>query len=234
MTNHAIIDGNTRLAAAKRVQRKTFPVILVDAKTEDMAVILAAAVNQMGGERLTSSEACNAALRMMTGGYPDHAIGRELGRDLSQIRRWRAQKDATERATGLGLNLENVPRTSVEKLAEIRLEKPFVEMAKLLVDTRLGAKDTKAIVEEVAKASSESAAVKVVEDKREELAPCGPPPHAAARSRIPLARAACGTIIKAGDEPSAVFNPKTKDEELDRWTKVGAAAAKVIAAIQAV
>src|SRR5258707_1224478 len=86
-----LIDGNTRLAAAKRVGRKTFPAIVVEIDSPERAKILAAAVNQMGGERLTSGEAHEASLLMMQQGYPDLAIARELGRDMSQGRRWRIQ-----------------------------------------------------------------------------------------------------------------------------------------------
>src|SRR5258707_15666421 len=86
-----MIDGNTRLAAAKRVGRKTFPAIVVEIDSPERAKILAAAVNQMGGERLTSGEAHEASLLMMQQGYPDLAIARELGRDMSQGRRWRIQ-----------------------------------------------------------------------------------------------------------------------------------------------
>jgi hypothetical protein len=31
-------------------------------------------------------------------GYPDNAVGRELGRDISQVRRWRTPRDVQEKA----------------------------------------------------------------------------------------------------------------------------------------
>ena len=65
MAPDLLIDGNTRLKAAQRIGRQTFPAIIVDTKTRDMALILAASLNQMGGERLTPEEAHEAAMRMM-------------------------------------------------------------------------------------------------------------------------------------------------------------------------
>jgi hypothetical protein len=107
-----LIYGNTRIGAAKHIGRKTFPAIIVDTKTEDMHKILAAAVNQMGGERLSPDSAHEAALLMMQSGYPDSAIARELGRDLSQVRRWRNQREVLQRIETHGLNAqtEGVPR----------------------------------------------------------------------------------------------------------------------------
>jgi ParB/Sulfiredoxin domain len=47
MTPDLLIDGNTRLKAAQRIGRQSFPAIVVDTKTRDMALILAASLNQV-------------------------------------------------------------------------------------------------------------------------------------------------------------------------------------------
>ena len=228
-----LIDGNTRLAAAKKIGRRFLPVIIVDAKTEDTAKMLAASLNQMGGERLTAQEAHEAALVMIRMDYPDAAIARELGRDQSQVRRWRAQRDVLSRAETLGLgDLEQfMSRTVAGTLGDIRLEKPFVETAKLFQQVPLKEKEARDFVGEVVQAPSEEAALQVVKDKLEELSPVGPPPRRPTRE-IPLARAAIGNILKFEGRPSAAFDPRKKGEEEERWTHLGKVVAEIVAAIR--
>lgn len=232
---NSLIDGNTRIAAAKRAGRKTLPAILVDTKTEDMAKILAASVNQMGGERLSASEAHEAALLMWGAGYPDAAVAREVGRDLSQVRKWRDQRDALKRADELGLTKAAalLSGTTVSALASIRLDEPFKAMTQLLSEVRPTEKASKAMVAQVVEASSEAVALKVIDDLRQELAPAGPPPRAATRSERPLANAAVGTLLKFEGRPSAVVDPRKAQEELERWQRLARVVNDVIAVLQA-
>jgi ParB-like chromosome segregation protein Spo0J len=230
-----LIDGNTRLAAAKRVGRKTFPAIIVDVPTPELAKILAASFNQMGGERLTAGEAHEAALLMMQQGYPDQAVARELGRDLSQVRRWRNQRDVIKRAETLGLaeQVDLIPRTTLGTLAGVAHDEPFAELTKLLADVRPNEKQAKEMVTQVVQAPSDEAAVRAVSSLREELQPAGPPPHAATRSEIPLVRAAIGNLLKLTGRVSAGFDPAKRDDELARWTQLKQVVDEVIAALKA-
>lgn len=231
---NVLIDGNTRIAAAKRVGRKTICALLVDTKTEAMHLILAAAVNQMGGERLTAQEAHQAALLMVKAGYPDVSIARELGRDQSQVRRWRAQQDVMERGERLGLgNLEEkVNRSVAGALGDIRLEAPFIEAARLFVDIRPNEKEGRAIVAAVVQAPSEEAALTIIRGKREEMAPAGPPPGA--RTRDPqYARMAIGNLVKLEGRPTTAFDPSKRDEELARWERLSKVVDEVLRAIRA-
>lgn len=219
-----LIDGNTRLTAARKIGRKTFPALIVDTKTPEMALILAAAVNQMGGERLTATEAHEAAILMMQQNYPDGAIARELGRDLSQVRRWRNQQDTIERAKTLGLTkqTENLSAGVLGKLADVRHEAPFAELTRLFADVRPNEKQAKEMTTQVVQATSDEAAIKVIQDLREELAPAGPPPHAANKrsNTVALVRAAMGNLLKLVGNPRGGFDPAKRDEELERWQKL--------------
>jgi len=228
---NVIIDGNTRVAAAKKIGRKAIPALLVDTKTEDMHQILAAAVNQMGGERLKAAEAHATALLMLRVGYPDAAIAREMGRDQSQVRKWRSQQEVLERAKPLGIDLGALARTTLEPLSDIRLEKPFIEAARLFTEVRPKQKEAKDIVEKVAQAVSEEGALQAIQEIREELAPVGPPPKAASRE-IPLARAAIGNLVKFEGRPSAAFDPAKREEELGRWQRLQKIVQDVVAAIE--
>lgn len=225
-----MIDGNTRVAAAKRVGRRTIPAILVDTKTEAMHLILAAAVNQMGGERLAASEAHGAALLMLAGGFTDGSIAREMGRDQSQVRKWRTQQEVLNRAKATGVDLDGVTVAVLETLSDIRLEQPFVEAAQLFSEIRPKTKEAKEVVAAVVQASTEEAAIQVVKDLRDEYAVAGPPPKARNRE-TGLAHAAIGNLVKFEGRPSAAFNPAQREEELARWEKLSSIVASVLEAI---
>mgnify|MGYP003625572595 CR=1 FL=1 len=225
-----MIDGNTRVAAAKRVGRQTIPAILVDTKTEAMHLMLAASVNQMGGERLTGPDAHAAALLMLQGGFPDSSIAREMGRDQSQVRKWRTQQEVLTRATSMNVDLDGVTVAVIERLADIRLDQPFVEAAQLFSEIRPKSNEAKEIVTAIATASTEEAAVQVVKDLRDEYAVAGPPPKARNRESG-LAHAAIGNLVKFEGRPSAAFNPAQREEELVRWQKLSSIVASVLEAL---
>lgn len=231
-----LIDGNTRLAAAKRVGRKTFPAIVVNARRPEMGKILAASINQMGGERLTPEEAHEAAQLMMQEGYPDAAIARELGRDMSQVRRWRQQRDAREHAAKVGISdvADQISAHGLQALAGVTHDEPFVELAKLFRDVRPKPADAKEMVSKVLQAPSDEASLAVIAELREELAPEGPPPHPGSnRNReVGLARAAIGNLLKFEGRALAALDPDKRDEDLERWTKLARVANEVIAVLR--
>ena len=222
MSPDVLIDGNTRLAAAKRIGRKTFPAIIIDTKTREMARILAAAVNQMGGERLTPEEAHEAALLMMQQGYPDAAVARELGRDISQVRRWRTQRDVEEKAKGLGLveQVTLIPRSALGALSAITHEEPFIETAKLLADMRPTEKQAKEIVTQIQQAPSDQAAMEKIASLRDDLAIGGPPPGRPGRRELPLVRASIANLLKLEGREEAGINLTKKDEERALWLRL--------------
>jgi ParB-like chromosome segregation protein Spo0J len=236
MRPDVLIDGNTRLKAAQRIGRQSFPAIVVDTKTRDMAVILAASLNQMGGERLTPEEAHEAALLMMRSNYPDMAIARELGRDISQVRRWRIQRDVQNRAESLGLaeQLQHIPRGSLGALASLTHEEPFVQTARLLAEVRPPEKQAKEMIAEIQQAPSDQAALAVVARMRDDLAPAGPPPRASTRKELPLVRAAIATVVKHEANLDTVINRSENERaaELARWTKLQQVVARALRYIE--
>ena len=222
MAPDVLIDGNTRLAAAKRVGRRTFPAIIVDTKTREMAQIVAGAANQMGGQRLEPEEAHEVALKMMQHGFPNTAIARELGRDPAQVGRWRTQRDVEAKAVGLGLaeQVKLIPKSALGALSAITHEEPFIQTAKLLAETRPSEKRARKIITEVQQAPSDQVALEKIASWRDDLAPAGPPPHAAARRELPLVRAAIATLLKLEGREEAGVNPAKKEEERERWSRL--------------
>jgi hypothetical protein len=234
MTPDLLIDGNTRLKAAQRIGRQSFPAIVVDTKTRDMALILAASLNQMGGERLTPEEAHEAALRMMRSNYPDAAIARELGRDIAQVRRWRTQRDVQNRAESLGLaeQVKLIPRGTLGTLALVTHEEPFVETTRLLAEVRPVEKQAKEMIAEIQQAPSDQAALEIVARLRDDFAPAGPPPRASTRKDLPLVRAAIATVVKHESNLDAVINRGEREAEVERWTKLQEVVARALRYIE--
>jgi hypothetical protein len=195
-----------------------------------MALILAASLNQMGGERLTADEAHAAAMRMMHADYPDAAIARELGRDIVQVRRWRNQRDTELRAQrlGLGEEVKNIPRGTLGALAGVSHDEPFVEATRLLSEVRPVEKQAREIIAEIQLAPSDEAAKDVIARYRDDLAPAGPPPRAATRSPLPVVRAAIANIVKHGDGLDRVINRAQQQDERERWTKLQAVVSKAL------
>lgn len=229
--DYALIDGNTRLAASKRIGRASIPAIVVDAKTEEMARVLGASLNQMGGERLTPDEMYQNAGLMMDMGMEPEAISKCFGCSVAQVHRWRRENESRTRAERLDLGGRKLPKNAWQRMASITLDKPFGDLLVLADEASLGETAMKEIVDRVVSAGSEEEMVKAIADYRREIWPCGPPPHKAARSKIPLVHAACGNLLKFVDNPSGAFNPEQRDGEIARWEAVRKLAVDVIAAI---
>jgi ParB-like chromosome segregation protein Spo0J len=227
----ALLDGNTRLAAARRVKRATLPTYVVTCGTPEMAVMLAAALNQMGGERLTAAEAAEAAQVMMARGFPDDVICRELGRDPTAVRRWKAQLETTERADRLGLDVKTLTKAALERLASVRREDPFKEAVALVRDAGIKKPaDITALVDEINQATSDEAALHKIAERRDELAPAGPPPgRANVRKEVQVARMAIGSLLTVADADLTTLAPTLPDRE--RWLKLLDLVSRVVEAI---
>src|SRR4029077_6206611 len=139
--NRRLIDGNTRKGAAETIGLETFPVYLVKLPQASYGPMIGAALNQMGGKRLTDEEAFTAAETMIRNGHTDEAIARTIGKSAQSIRNYRRQtrfKDAVER-TGIGE--VKITATAQRHLADIKLDEPFKEAAKLAAEANLSPAD---------------------------------------------------------------------------------------------
>jgi len=174
-----VLDGNTRLAASKKIKRTSIPAFKCKFPNVLLARAFAGALNQQGGRRLTKEEANQAATDLMRFHYSDEAIARELGYSRTQIANWRKEEECAERAkrTLVTEKLEHVKKADQWKLAQIDLDAPFAAAVELVADVKPGARELAALVKEVRAASSEAEQLQVIGQHRGTLIPTGPPPH---------------------------------------------------------
>ena len=179
-----LVDGNTRVAAAKRARIRALPAFTCKFPNGELAVAFAAAVNQMGGRRLTTDEAHAQANVLMRYGYEDDSIARELGYGRTMINNWRREREARERAerTKVDDRLAALPRTEQRKLAGVKLDAPFAAAVDFVAAAKPKASVVTDLVKRISAAPSEADAVAVVSAVKAETVAAGPPPHRASRT----------------------------------------------------
>lgn len=235
MEPDVLVDGNHRVAAAKSLHRKTFPAFVVHFNSVDLAKSFSAAMNQLNGRRLTSTEAFQAATTMMARGMADEAIAREIGRSPSSVRDMRRQNEFTQRSAAIPEITKlaaSVPARAQMKLAQISHDPAFAEAVKVVAETRAPAKTVSEIVEAATSARTDTDAIAAVRAKRAELSPAGPPPN---RVTIPAevrqAAMYIGGLVKLAPNPLALLDvstPERRTESVARWEQVRDLAGKVI------
>jgi ParB-like chromosome segregation protein Spo0J len=174
---YRLIDGNTRKGACHANGTETFPVYLVKLPQASYGPMIGAALNQMGGKRLTDDEAFFAAETMIRNGHTDEAIARTIGKSAQSIRNYRRQtrfKDAAER-TGVGE--VKLTSTAQRALADIKLDEPFKEAVQLVSSVKLPPRDVQELVAKIGDTRSEAQALEVIEETRMKHAAAGPPPQ---------------------------------------------------------
>jgi hypothetical protein len=173
-----MIDGNTRLAMARKAGLAFFPVYMVSVSSLDLAKALGAALNQIGGVRLTADEAYQAAVDMMGENvdFTDTQIAQTTGKAAWQVRNWRAEQEAKRHAqrTNTATNFDTVPKTQHKTLAKVVQDAPFAAAVKLAGSRRIPNKAVSAMVDAIVKAPSEDEALGVIEDVAREYPGGGP------------------------------------------------------------
>lgn len=237
MEPDVLVDGNHRVVTAKGLRRKSFPAFVVKFNSVDLAKSFSAAVNQMGGRRLTTQEAYQAAVTMMGRGMADEAIAREIGRSPSSVRDMRRQNEFTQRSSSIPelaklMQQAPIPAKAQMKLATISHDPAFAEAVKVVAETRAPAQTVTEIVEAATSARTDADAITAVRAKRAELAPAGPPPH---RVTVPQAVKNCrmwlGGILKFRENAVVLLDTQsdeTRAKAVAQWTQVRDLAAEVI------
>lgn len=228
--NFRMIDGNTRKKAAELSGFETFPAYLVKLPQATFGPMIGAALNQMGGKRLSDDEAFAAAETMIRGGIADDAIARTIGKSAQSIRNYRRQtrfKDAAERT---GLSDLPLRATAQRALADITLDRPFAEAARLVATAKLSQGDTQDLVTQIEQARSEQAALDVIADANRKHAPAGPPPHKQNRTKAATtAGRKIDTFLQAVNAPAGDLAPATLRPELEpKWRRLHELAGAVL------
>jgi len=219
MAPDILIDGNTRTKAARKIGRTHLPAYRVKVPDLKFARMLAAALNQLGGARLSSAEANKAALNMIELGWPDDAIGRELGYAAESVRRWRREAEFQERAARLTLDRQASALTKKQRqdIAKISHDEPFAELVKLVAETKPDPADLKHLIEAVDKSPSDSDAVAAINEARTEWVPIGPAPQRVYRNRkTQQMQMHIGALLKLFAEPADVYEQSTAEKVLPR------------------
>jgi ParB-like chromosome segregation protein Spo0J len=211
-SNGMLIDGNTRSAAAERIGRDTLPAYVVKLGNLEIGALIAAAINQTNGRRLASDELVAAAEGYLDAGYTEEAVARELGCSLSHVRNVRRERTFRDAAARVGVDGLKVGKPQQRTLAGINHDEPFRAAVELVSEANPTGKDTAALVEELTKARSDADAVAIVNAKRAEWAPAGPPPRRASsgakpmkalkvvKSLVELINGAPEAVVSAGDD----------------------------------
>ena len=227
-----LIDGNTRVKAALRLGRKTFPAYRVKFPHLGMAKMVGAAINQMGGDRLTEAEIVAAASVMMKEGYSDEAIARTLGRSPSHVRNVRKDQAFTEAAARTGLADIRIPKQHRRTLSRIAHDEPFAAAVKIIAASTPPNKEVTALVDKIDQTRSDAEALAVIEAARSEWgAPAGPPPiqrSPTSRTYAKRALAHARDLLKLGDDPLALVLPDNP-AALKSWQELVVLATHVVA-----
>jgi hypothetical protein len=230
-----LVDGNTRLTAAKGLRRKTFPAFVAQFNQVDLAMAFNAAVNQLGGRRLTSVEAFNAAAAMMARGMADEAVAREIGRSVELVRQMRRKREFADRTTalpGLAPLAKSISERAAIKLATIRHDPAFAEAVKVVAEMRPEAKMVTEIVRAATSARTDADAIDAIRAIRAELAPAGPPPYkVAVPSEVRQSTMHVAGLLKFSANPLSVLDvstPERRGASIARWRELRDMTAEVL------
>ena len=167
-----MVDGNTRLAAKRRLGRKTIAAYVCSDLTPLAARALSVELNQSHGQSMTAPEIRAFVIGAVREGQTldVRAYARMTGTKPATLRRWIKAEEARARAARVGLSVDGfglLPELVQAALQQARMQSVFVEAARLAGDARLNASTTKAIVRDANAAGSEAAALMLIAGERE-------------------------------------------------------------------
>lgn len=166
-TEGELVDGNTRLAATRRLARKTIAAYICSDLTPLTARALSVELNQCHGQSMTSHEIRAFVIGAVREGrmLEIRAYARMTGAKSATLKRWIKAEKARSRAAQAGLPVDGfdlLPEPVQIALQQIRLQSVFIETARLAADARLNASTTKAIVRDANAAASEPEALTMI------------------------------------------------------------------------
>jgi ParB-like chromosome segregation protein Spo0J len=229
--NGRLIDGNTRVAAARQLAIDTFPTYVVRLPQGNYGPMIGAALNQMGGKRLSAEEAFAAAEVMMRAGFADEAIARTLGRSPQAVRNYRREHRYKLTAERTGTASLPIKRQAQRHLADIGHDEPFRAASELVAAAKPAAKDVQEMVEKVNAARSEHEEIQVVEEHRAKWKPTGPPPQRRAPIRAATAAGRKVDALLAITDPVSELAPAQLRGDLEpKWQRLRDLCDRVLAA----
>jgi Arc/MetJ family transcription regulator len=186
-----LVDGNHRVAADRGLHRQTIPVYVTQQLTDGQAYFLAAALNRLEGQTLTSEQVEHAAMEAFALGYSDDDIARRLGRNRGRINQLRNERQFVERlakcntltlagvkykpdaAIEMLTNPKRIPKRQQRKLNQIHNDPAFLAATVLTYEVRTDYETVAELVDSINGARTEADAVNEVAKKRIDLDPIG-------------------------------------------------------------
>lgn len=165
-SDYALLDGNTRVAAATQLGLVTFPAYLVETTTARQARKLAGALNQNGAADLHEAEVRKVAIDAKNDGESDAWIAREFGVDYAKVRRWMAENDGQQHADRCGVTDEFDSLTQNQKVAvsTVKRDEPFRSLVQAVAGHKPPAKELRDLIKAVEAAPTDTAAVESVQE----------------------------------------------------------------------
>jgi len=225
-----LVDGNTRIAAAQRLARKTFAAYKVKFAQLGQAKMLAAAINQMGGDRLTEDEIVAAAEIMLEAGHGDEAVARWLGRSISHVRNVRKDRTFREAAERTGLANVKLPKQTQRTLASIAHDEPFRAAVEIVAQAKPSTKDVSELVKQIEQTRSDADALAAIQTVAAKWGPVtGPPPRQSlSKSHAKKALRLVNDLLAISENPPDFVMPDNA-EAATSWKRLNALSTKVSA-----
>ncbi|HYZ79164.1 MAG TPA: hypothetical protein VE596_17495 [Gaiellaceae bacterium] len=177
-----VIDGNTRLTAAMKCRAKSIPAYVCFAMSALEIRSLSIELNQIHGQRMTSSEIRNFVVSCVRSGVAVEPTicARITGVKASAIARWMTIEHCRARAAAHGASIDGASDSAIAAVATARLDRVFVELVAAATTGHASASRLRAIASEANSAASEAEAVAVV-TRENEAATLGADPQASSR-----------------------------------------------------
>lgn len=230
--NYMLVDGNTRVQASRKLGLKTFPAYKVTFPVLNHARLIGAALNQMGGARLSDEEIVIAAEAMMAESYGDEAIARTLGRSISHVRNVRRDRIYREAAERVGVAHLPMPKAVARALAGIQHDEPFKAAVEVVVRAKPSAKDATALVNKIEQTRSDADALSTIRTIEQQWGPVtGPPPTPRSMSRTHAKKALVHVkaLLDVGEaSPADLMLPENPDAR-DLWQRLSTLTTNVLA-----
>ena len=165
-----LVDGNTRVAAKRRNNMGTTDAYILELGDKDTAVAISASLNTLNGAQLNREELQRAMMAMTRVGLHNKTIARKLGIPAQQVTRALAAEEFDKRAATQWPVADDVKerlgRTMKARINTVADDKVFADLASLVVDAELGAKEVTPLLSSIKAAGSEAERIKVIADER--------------------------------------------------------------------
>ncbi|MGO9900185.1 MAG: hypothetical protein ACLP0J_10950 [Solirubrobacteraceae bacterium] len=167
-----VVDGNTRLAAVRKLVRETIAAYVCTDLSQTVARMLSVELNQSHGVAMVPQEVQAVIVNTLRAGQNPNvaSLARMTGIKPAKLRRWIKGEAARNRAAAAGLSLDSFDQLKEPMRVALgcaKLKSVFVAAIDLAIDAGLAASDVQKVVRTANAATSEAAALAVISGERE-------------------------------------------------------------------